>query len=431
MGQESQSHTTDVREKVVLVGSDDGSGEWQTDQSLAELAELTRTAGGEVVSTICQKRQTPDSRFFIGSGKLAELQSLVIEFGADTVIFDDELSPSQQRNLEDRLNCKVIDRSALILDIFAGRARSREGQLQVQLAQLQYRLPRLAGQGAVLSRLGGGIGTRGPGETKLEVDRRRIRTKISEIKAELREVAAHRQRHRLRRQRNLLPVVSLVGYTNAGKSTVLNRLTQAGVLVEDRLFSTLDTTTRRLEIEGCGQCLITDTVGFINKLPHQLIRAFHATLEETADADMLLHVVDLSNPLFSRQITTVNRVLNEIGAGDKPRLMLFNKIDALPDSAKYSSDRLRGYGDYCLISALTGQGIDELKAMIGAGLRQSRQQVKIVLPYSDCAMLDTLFRAAAVIASRPAEGGVEVLVSVNLPMYEKIKKYVVNEKNDQ
>nr|WP_235355915.1 GTPase HflX [Aneurinibacillus migulanus] len=303
----------------------------QFELSMEELAELARTAEAEVVATLTQGRDQVDSRLYVGKGKVEEINVLVQELEADLVIFNDELTPMQIRNLEHIIECKVIDRTQLILDIFAQRARSREGKWQVELAQLQYRLPRLTGKGAELSRLGAGIGTRGPGETKLETDRRHIRRRISEIEGHLAEVKRHRQLYRERRKKNAVFQVAIVGYTNAGKSTILNRLTDAGILEENKLFATLDPTSRRVNLPGGEEIIVTDTVGFIQHLPHQLVAAFRSTLEEAAEADLILQVIDASHPDYQIHMEVVDEVLTELGAESIPRLTVFNKMDRVEE----------------------------------------------------------------------------------------------------
>ncbi len=322
------------------------------------------------------------------------------------MIFDDELSPAQQRNLEQTLGTKVLDRTALILDIFAQRARTHEGKLQVELAQLKYNLPRLGGQGLVLSRLGGGIGTRGPGETKLEVDRRRIRERISEIEREIEQIRRHRDLHRQRRLAARIPAVAMVGYTNAGKSTLLNALTAADVLAEDKLFATLDPTTRKVTLPGGQEALLTDTVGFIQKLPHQLVAAFRATLEEVVQADLLLHVIDASHPRCQEQSDAVFRVLDELGAADKPVIPVYNKIDRLDNP--HFKERLLRLPDSVAISALGGAGITDLLERIRAFFRRRRIDVVLLIPYSDSGVLARLYDRGAVNAAEYTEGGISV-----------------------
>lgn len=350
------------RETALLVGLD-----LQNEKAdLPELARLAATAGAQIVGTLHQNRHSPDPKYFIGSGKLEELKALAASLAANLIIFDHELSPAQERNLEDELGLKVIDRTELILDIFAQHAKSREGKLQVELAQSTFQLTRLSGRGVQMSRLGGGIGTRGPGETKLESDRRRIRQRISELKAEIEKISRERSLKREKRRGSQIPVAAIVGYTNAGKSTLLNALTHAGVLVENKLFATLDPTTRRLYLPSGQTILVTDTVGFIKKLPHQLVAAFRATLEEVNEADLLLHVVDASKPRFEEQIAAVYRVLEELGSIAKPMITVFNKIDQA--EKKLVKQALKKYQPASALSALTGEGLDKLLATIAARL---------------------------------------------------------------
>src|SRR5689334_5248963 len=328
-------------ENAILVGN----------HALDELRELATSAGARIIDEVIQRRERPDPATFIGKGKVEELRDEVLLEGVDVVIFDDELSPSQHKNLEELLDTKVVDRTGLILDIFSRRARTKEGKLQVELAQLNYRLTRLAGYREYLSRLGGGIGTRGPGETKLEMDRRQIRHRISTLKREISQIRKHRQLHRARRRRDHLPLVSLVGYTNAGKSTLFHALSKEDTLVSNRLFSTLDTLIRRIRFGKNFPILISDTVGFIRKLPHQLVSAFRATLEEVDEADLLLHVIDVSDPDREVKQQVVLEVLKEIGAGDHPRLTVYNKADLLDAAAP---------DDGVLVSATAGDGLNEL-----------------------------------------------------------------------
>jgi GTP-binding protein HflX len=323
---------------------------------LHELRELASSAGARIVGEVIQHRHRPDPATYIGKGKVEELREAVLVEGVDVVIFDDELSPSQAKNLEEALEAKVVDRTGLILDIFARRAQTKEGKLQVELAQLNYRLTRLAGHSAYLSRLGGGIGTRGPGETKLEMDRRQIRRRISTLGREIENIRKHRQLHRERRRKDRLPLVSLVGYTNAGKSTLFRALSREETLVSNRLFSTLDTLIRRIQLGGNYPVLISDTVGFIRKLPHQLVSAFRATLEEVVEADLILHIIDASDPDWETKRQVVLDVLKEIGAGDHPCLMIYNKADRI--GPHDTLPRLKS--NELLVSAVTGQGLDEL-----------------------------------------------------------------------
>ncbi len=348
------------REKAVLVGIELP----REKLFLAELARLTETAGAAVVGQFSQKRQHPDPKYFIGSGKLEELQAAITGRSADLVIFDHELSASQQRNLEDILQLKVIDRTELILDIFARHARSREGKLQVEMAQASFRMTRLTGHGVQMSRLGGGIGTRGPGETKLEVDRRAIRSRLAFLRTELEKIRKERKNKREKRRQGEIASATIVGYTNAGKSTLFNALTRAGVLVEDKLFATLDPVIRRLYLPSGHFILLTDTVGFIQKLPHQLITAFHATLEEVSDADILLHVVDISAADFESQISSVYNVLEELNAIAKPMLTILNKTDRA--SAAVIAAAQKKYRPACAVSALEKQGLTEMLAKVDA-----------------------------------------------------------------
>ena len=371
----STKTTEDETERALLAGLDCGKALWPIDESMAELERLADTAGAVIVGKFIQRREKPDAAFFLGRGKVAEIAMEVQNRDATLLILDDELTPSQQHNLEQMLGIKVIDRTALILDIFAQRARTREGKLQVELAQLQYNLPRLGGQGLVLSRLGGGIGTRGPGETKLEVDRRRIYARIHDLEAQIDAVQKNRHLHRRRRKLSRIPLVALVGYTNAGKSTLLNRLTGSEVFAEDKLFATLDPTTRHLVLPEKQEILLTDTVGFIQKLPHTLVKAFRATLEEVQEADLLLNVVDCSNENYEQQIESVVEVLKELDAVDKPTLYVFNKADRfeVPDAAPGQAGKgltpaqeammLHGREGIC-VSARTGANLLELQQLI-------------------------------------------------------------------
>jgi len=348
------------QERAILVGLQ-GPGQSYEDlmDALAELGRLVESAGGQVLQTIWQRRESPDSATVIGSGKVQELALLVQDLGANLVVFDRELTPSQVRTLEQAVGVRVVDRSEVILDIFAQRARTRAGKLQVELAQLQYLLPRLAGRGRTMSRLGGGIGTRGPGETQLETERRAIQRRISKLRQEVEELRRHRQRLRQRREGSQIPVVALVGYTNAGKSTLLNALTHAQVYVADQLFATLDPTTRRLELPGQQAVLLTDTVGFLTELPEQLVEAFQATLEEVTEADALLHVVDLSHPNWEGQIEAVEKLLDQMPLTTGPRQLVFNKIDRL--DPEWVEDVRLLYPKALFVSAATGQNLDQLR----------------------------------------------------------------------
>ena len=389
----TENFTKDKLNRAVLVGLSAHSltrEENATEESMEELKDLLETAGGESVGMVLQQKDSPDPRTFIGQGKVDEVRQLVRTMGADMVIFDNALSPSQQRVLWEELKVGVLDRSALILDIFAQRARTREGRLQVELAQYKYLLPRLIGMWSHLERQEGAIGTRGPGETQLETDRRHIRRKISKLEEELRDVRRVRATQRQRREKNEVPVVAIVGYTNAGKSTLLNKLTGSEIPANNRLFDTLDTTTRTLEISDTCTVLLSDTVGFIRKLPHHLVEAFKATLEELSFADLLLHVIDASNPEWREQAQVVDQLILELGAEQTPRIEVFNKCD------KWTGE-IRPHGeDIVSISAKTGEGLDKLLEAIGKRLDSGAKRVTIHLPYDKGGILDQLYQEAKV-----------------------------------
>ena len=435
----STKTTEDETERALLVGLDCGKTHWPIDESMAELERLADTAGAVIVGKFIQRREKPDAAFFLGRGKVAEIAMEVQNRDATLLILDDELTPSQQHNLEQMLGIKVIDRTALILDIFAQRARTREGKLQVELAQLQYNLPRLGGQGLVLSRLGGGIGTRGPGETKLEVDRRRIYARIHDLEAQIDAVQKNRHLHRRRRKLSRIPLVALVGYTNAGKSTLLNRLTGSEVFAEDKLFATLDPTTRHLVLPEKQEILLTDTVGFIQKLPHTLVKAFRATLEEVQEADLLLHVVDCSNENYEQQIESVVEVLKELDAVNKPTLYVFNKADrfAVPDAAPGQAGKgltpaqeammLHGREGIC-VSARTGANLLELQQLIEHFFMEQQVQMELLIPFAQGRLLTELHELHAVRETDYCETGTRVKVSLPASKRARFEPYEIHKK---
>ncbi|AEV88033.1 ATP-binding protein [Actinoplanes sp. SE50] len=408
-------------ERVVLVGVwTEGSVE-DADNSLTELAQLAETAGSQVLEGLIQRRRQPDAATFIGRGKVDELRDAVVASGADTVICDGELSPSQLRNLEQQIKVKVVDRTALILDIFAQHAKSKEGKAQVELAQLQYLLPRLRGWGESLSRQGGGaggggsggggVGTRGPGETKLETDRRRINQRIAKLRREIKAMRTARDTKRSRRQASGTPAVAIAGYTNAGKSSLLNRLTEAGVLVENALFATLDPTTRRTSAEDGRVYTLSDTVGFVRHLPHQIVEAFRSTLEEVADADLVVHVVDGSHPDPEGQVSAVREVLGEVGADRIPELLVINKMDAADEETVLRLKR--AWPDAVFVSARSGSGISELRAAIAERLPRPPVDMRILLPYSRADLVARVHRTGQVLQSRHLDDGTELRVLVD------------------
>ncbi|MDD2443953.1 MAG: GTPase HflX [Desulfotomaculaceae bacterium] len=410
------------REKAVLVGVEaPGSDPARAVYSLEELARLADTAGADVLGKVIQKRNKPDAATWLGRGKSEELAEICRETGAGLVIFDRELSPAQARNLEDITGVRVIDRTQLILDIFARRARTREGKLQVELAQLNYLLPRLTGRGTELSRLGGGIGTRGPGETRLEVDRRRIRKRITDLNTEIREVKKHRDLLRRGRKDVPFPLVALVGYTNAGKSTVLKKLTGADVFVEDKLFATLDPTTRRVVLPNNETILLTDTVGFIQNLPHHLVAAFRATLEEVLEADLLVHIIDASHPNLEGQIDAVNRVLESLGAIAKPVVMAYNKVDLLPDNGILPVEK----GVPAVqISAASGRGLDNLLAAVARELSSRRIRTAFFVPYEKGGLLSMLHEKGRVLKEEPGEEGIAVEVEIESVWAKRVESWL-------
>ena len=406
----------DFKERVILVGVSEQDGD-DAEDSLAELAELVKTAGASVAGTLIQKRELIHPGTYVGTGKVAEIAELLEHTGATGIVCDDELSPAQLKNLETMLNTKVMDRTLIILDIFAARATTSEGKIQVELAQLKYRLSRLTGLGRSMSRLGGGIGTRGPGEKKLEIDRRLINDRIAQLNRELKEVVKHREIARAKRERNAVPVVAIVGYTNAGKSTLLNHLTDAEVLEEDKLFATLDPTTRMLELEGHQQVLLTDTVGFIRKLPHHLIEAFKSTLEEAKYADYIIHVVDASNPQRDKQMYIVYETLDHLGVKNKKILTLFNKIDIRTDDDPLQDFR----ADHVLqISATENAGLDAVKDVLQEMLREDKIYIERVIPYAQAGVLQLVRNKGELVSEEYVPVGISIRAYVPMEVYGKL-----------
>ena len=421
-------NTAEKKERAALAGlaaANMEARERSTEISMAELAALVETAGGEAVVSVLQNKQSPDPRTFLGEGKVAELKACIEANECDLAVFDNELSPSQMRVLSEELGVRVLDRSGLILDIFAQRAQTKEGQLQVELAQYHYLLPRLTGMWTHLVRqtASGGsspIGTRGPGETQLETDRRHIRRKIQKLEEELEAVRKVRQTQRRRREKNAMPVVALVGYTNAGKSTLLNRLTNADIPANDRLFDTLDTTTRRLKVDEAQEVLLSDTVGFIRKLPHHLVEAFKATLEELSSADVLLHVIDLSNPEWETQAEVVDRLIDQLGAAQTPCIRVFNKCDA------YLGILPHGENIAC-ISARTGEGTQTLLDMISKTLARQNRRAVLHIPYTEGALTELLHRECAVLRTEYLEDCVEIEAVIKPEHWGRVSPYAVSD----
>ena len=402
-----------VEEKVILVGVSEQDGD-DAEDSLAELAELVKTAGAEVVDVVIQKRELIHPGTYVGTGKVEEIAQLLEQTGATGIVCDDELSPAQIKNLESLLAVKIMDRTLIILDIFAARATSSEGKIQVELAQLKYRLSRLTGLGRSMSRLGGGIGTRGPGEKKLEIDRRLINDRIAQLNRELKEVVKHREIARAKREKNEVPVVAIVGYTNAGKSTLLNHLTNAEVLEEDKLFATLDPTTRLLELDGHQQVLLTDTVGFIRKLPHHLIEAFKSTLEESKYADYIFHVVDASNPQRDKQIHIVYETLDRLGVKEKKVVTLFNKMDQRTDQDPLQDFR----ADHVLqISAAHDAGLEEVKNLLQEMLREDKIYIERVIPYDKAGVLQLVRKKGELVSEEYVPEGIAIKAYVPMEVY--------------
>ena len=404
------------KERVILVGVELPGAESMED-SLTELSELASTAGAETVGRVIQNREQVHPGTYVGKGKIEEIKDLLWELEATGIICDDELSPAQMKNLQDELNVKVMDRTLLILDIFAARASTSEGKIQVELAQLKYRQTRLTGFGTAMSRLGGGIGTRGPGEKKLEMDRRLIKSRIAALNRELKEVKRHREVTREQRSKSYVPVVAIVGYTNAGKSTLLNRLTGADILAEDKLFATLDPTTRGLKLPGGQEVLLTDTVGFIKKLPHHLIEAFKSTLEEAKYADVILHVVDTSSPQMDSQMYTVYETLTNLGVKDKALITAFNKQDKLEDAPVIRDFK----ADYTVkISAKTGAGLADLTETIEAVLREQKVLLECLYEYRDAAKIQLIRKYGELLEEKYQEDGIFVRAYVPAELYSRV-----------
>ena len=405
-----------IDERVILVGIDTGN-EDAANRSLDELSELAKTAKAAVVGRLIQPRESAHPGTYIGKGKLTELKDLIWETDATGIICDDELTSAQLGNLEEELSCKIIDRTLLILDIFAARAVSGEGKIQVELAQLRYRASRLAGLGRSLSRLGGGIGTRGPGEKKLEMDRRLIRERISRLKKELKDVEKHRELIRTQRKQSGLKVAALVGYTSAGKSSIENVLTNAGILEDAMLFSTLDTTTRSLVLDNTQEILVTDTVGFIRKLPHHLVEAFKSTLEEAKYADIIIHVVDASNPQMDEQMHVVYDTLRQLGAADRPVITLFNKQDKLESAGSYRDFQ----AEYSIpASAKTGEGLAELKKALLEIVRREQIYVERLYDFSEASKIQLIRSRGQLLSEKYVPGGIEVKAYVPKDIYGKV-----------
>ena len=407
----------EIKEKVILVGISQQEGDDAQD-SLEELAELVQTAGAQVVGAILQAREAIHPGTYVGSGKLLEIRQLLLETNGTGIVCDDELSPAQIRNMEDILECKIMDRTLLILDIFAARASTSEGKIQVELAQLRYMMSRLAGFGRSLSRLGGGIGTRGPGEKKLEIDRRRIKSRISHLKRELEQVQQHREVSRGQRSRSQVKTAAIVGYTNAGKSTLLNRLTDADVLEEDKLFATLDPTTRILKLDSGQELLLTDTVGFIRKLPHHLVEAFRSTLEEAKYADFILHVVDASNPQMEKQMHIVYETLQSLGISGKKILTLFNKQDKLEEPELFHDFRA---DKIFKISAKAGNGIEDLKKTLETVLREDKRLLEGLFPYGQGGQIPIIRKFGELLEEEYRENGIYVKAFVPVELYKNLE----------
>jgi len=406
-------------QRGLLVTLERRGQEWE--ESLAELHRLAETAGVEVVGRVTQRRDKPDGAFFVGRGKAREIRQIRGDARAQVLLVDGDLTPTQERNLEEAADTGVVDRTGLILNIFAQRARSREGKIQVELAQLTYLLPRLTGRGTELSRLGGGIGTRGPGETKLETDRRRIRKRLTVLRKQVERIGKRRGMERRRRKESGAPVAALVGYTNAGKSTLMNVLSGAGVFVEDALFATLDPTIRRVRLRDGREVLLADTVGFIRNLPHQLVAAFRATLEEVVAADVLVHVVDASHPQMEEQIEAARRVLVDLECAEKPMVVAFNKCDLVPDRVRLES-RAKREEHAAVISAATGEGLEDLLRLIGERLEQDLVPVELVVPWSAQVLVSEVHTRGRVLAEDYRPEGVALTARVPEDIAERLRR---------
>lgn len=405
-------------EQAMLISVD--TGDFDAEVSIDELEELAETAGAQVIAKVIQKKERPEAATFVGRGKLSEIIGFIASHEVDLLIFDSELTPSQQRNLETLTGTRVIDRTTLILDIFAARARSGEGKLQVELAQLKYALPRLGGKGTEMSRLGGGIGTRGPGETKLESDKRHIRRRIQALEQELKEVEKRRDRHRQRREKDGIQTVAIVGYTNAGKSTLMNCLTNAGVLAENKLFATLDPTSRALELPDGRTVMLIDTVGLVRRLPHNLVEAFKSTLEEASSATVILNVCDASDEHCGEHLEVTRKLLEELGCIGKPIISVMNKCDLIGDV--YA---LPTFGKTVMISALEGRGVDALLNEIAAQLPPTRRKAELLIPFSSGGVAAMIRRDGAVYEEEYTENGLRMVVTVDIDVLEKYKDWVL------